>query len=212
MHRLLIARPSPFARKVRVALIEKGLPFETLMDNPWLADAQAGLHNPLAKVPVLFAADGSTVYDSRVIVEYLEAIAPAPPLLPAAPAERVAARQIEALADGVCDAVVLIVLERARPAAMQSADWITRQRAKVAAGVAAVERQQVGRAREGGDWLVGGALGLADIAVGCMTGYLDVRLPEFDWRAASPQLKALHERLDARESFHTTRPATQPLA
>jgi glutathione S-transferase len=203
---LLVATPSPFARKARIALLEKGIPFEVVVDNPWNPGAQAPAHNPLGKIPVLFTDDGNTVFDSRVIVEYLEAVHPARPLLPADALDRAAARQIEALADGVCDAIVLIVLERARPPALQSRDWIARQLAKVRAGVG-----EAARALGGRKWFIGATFSLADIAAGCMLGYLDLRLPEVAWRGAHPCLIPFFERIMARDSFKQTIPSAQPI-
>ena len=203
---LIIATPSPFARKARIALLEKRIAFETIVDNPWVANARAPGHNPLGKIPVLLTDDGNTVFDSKVIVEYLDATHPGNPLLPRIPLARVAAKQIEALADGVCDAVVLIVLERARPRALQSTDWISRQVAKVEAGVA-----QAAQALQGAAFFVGDRFSVADIAVGCMLGYLDLRLPEFEWRARQPGLMPFHERMMARESFRQTLPSTQAI-
>ncbi len=203
---LVIATPSPFARKARVAMLEKGLAFETVVDNPWNPGARAPQLNPLGKIPVLLLDDGRTLVDSRVIVEYLETLGRPPALLPADPAARVAHRQIEALADGVCDAVVLTVLERSRAPGKQSADWIARQRAKVVSGVAALERE-LGR----GTWFVGDAYGLADVAAGCMLGYLDLRLPELDWRATAPGLAAFAKRVFERPAFRQTTPSAQPI-
>jgi glutathione S-transferase len=204
--KLVVATPSPFARKARIALLEKGVAFEVVIDNPWNPGAQAPMHNPLGKIPVLLTADDGVIFDSKVIVEYVEAKWPFPPLLPADAMGRVAARQVEAAADGVCDAVVLIVLERARPDGLQSADWVARQRAKVEAGVADAE------ARLGAhDWFVSGAFGLADIAVGCMLGYLDLRLQEFAWRERAPRLAAWYEQLGARDSLRATQPSAQTI-
>lgn len=204
--RLIIATPSPFARKARVALLEKGIAFETVIDNPWNPGAQAPEHNPLGKIPVLFTDDGNTVFDSKVIVEYLDAVYPARPLFPAHPLDRVAAKQVEALADGICDAVVLIVLERARPAELQSRDWIARQIAKVEAGVA-----EAARALGGREWFIAKEYSVADIAAGCMLGYLDLRLPDFDWRAAQPELLPFFARVMAREAFKQTVPTAQTI-
>ena len=204
--RLIIATPSPFARKARIALLEKGIAFETVIDNPWNPNAQAPDHNPLGKIPVLLTDDGGGVYDSKVIIEYLEALYPGTPLLPRVPLARVAARQIEALADGVCDAIVLIVLERARPAGLQSRDWINRQVAKVQAGVA-----QAAQALAGNEFFIGGRFSVADIAVGCMLGYLDLRLPEFEWRAEQSGLIPFYERMMSRDSFKQTVPSAQPI-
>lgn len=205
--KLIIATPSPFARKARVALLEKGLRFTVEVDNPWIAGASIAPHNPLKKVPVLVTPDDGAIFDSRVIVEYIEAKWPQPPLLPAAAMARVAVHQIEAIADGVCDAVVLIVLEQARPPQLQSRDWIARQMAKVEAGV-----DEAGRRLAGGPWFVAGGFGLADIAVGCMLGYLDLRLPAFQWRERAPALAVLFEKLRLRDSFRATQPSAQPLA
>lgn len=206
MMRLVIATPSPFARKVRVALLEKRIPFETIIENPWLPDTRIGASNPLGKVPALLLDDGVVLHDSKVIVEYLETLGRPPALIPAEPAERILHRQIEAIADGVCDACVLIVLERARPLPQQSGEWIARQRRKVEQGTAELSRRLGDRGRFGSV-----ELGLAEIATGCALGYLGLRLPEFDWAARHPNLAGLLERLSARSSFAQTVPIAQIL-
>lgn len=207
MHTLIIAAPSPFARKARIALLEKGVTFEVEIDNPWSPAARAPAHNPLGKIPVLLTEDDGAILDSRLIVEYVEEKWPLPALLPSGARNRVATRQIEVLADGVCDAVVLIVLERARLPQLQSRDWIMRQFAKVEAGVAEVERRLAP-----GPCYNGQCFGLADIAVGCMLGYLDLRMPEFAWRECAPGLDGLFTTLSKRESFRATRPTAQTIA
>jgi glutathione S-transferase len=204
--KLFIATPSPFARKVRIALIEKAMAFELVVENPWLPASAMAEVNPLAKVPALVLDDGTVVHDSPVIVEYLETLGREPRVLPEPGALRVAHRQIEAVADGVCDAVVLVVLERARPAAQQSAEWIARQRRKVEQGVAELERLLGDR-----ETFTPFGFGLAEIATGCALGYLDVRLPDYDWRAAAPRLAPWFAELDARPSFAATRPSAQPI-
>jgi glutathione S-transferase len=205
--KLLVASPSPYARKVRIALLEKGLDFDTLLDLPWNPAAKAPGMNPLGKVPALALDDGRVLYDSRVIIEYLETLGRGPALLPAEPLARVEHRQIEALADGVCDAIVLTVLERARAPALQSADWIARQRVKIEAGFAEAARLL-------GDkpLFIAGRLGLADIAVGCMLAYAELRLAQLAWRSLHPNLDRLSRRLEARPSFRQTRPEAQPIA
>jgi len=205
--KLVIARPSPFARKVRVALREKGLAFEEIVENPWAADTAAPGTNPLGKVPALILDDGRVVYDSKVIVEYLETLDRPPPLIPADPDLRIAHKQIEALADGVCDAVVLVVLERSRPGDLQSGDWIGRQTRKIEAGTA-----ELAQLLGAGEWITSSDFGLADIAAGCALGYLDLRCPEFDWRRRHPALGGYFVRLDERPSFAATRPEAQPVA
>jgi glutathione S-transferase len=205
--KLVIAKPSPFARKVRVALREKRLAFEEVVDNPWAAGTIVPGTNPLGKVPALLLDDGRVVYDSKVIVEYLETLDRPPQLIPAGPALRIAHKQIEALADGVCEAVVLVALERSRPHDLQSSDWIGRQTRKIEAGIAELERLL-----GAGEWLTPSGFGLADIAAGCALGYVDLRLSEFDWRRRHPALDRLAARLAARPSFAATRPEAQPLA
>jgi glutathione S-transferase len=204
--KLLSATPSPFARKVRIALAEKGIPFELVTDMPWGGDTSVPSLNPLGKVPVLVLDDGKALFDSRFILEYLELKHPVPPLLPVDIDGRLAAKQVEVLADGVCDAVVLIVIEGLRPRERQSIDWMARQRRKINAGVAALAASL-----QGGPWALGDAFGLADIAIGSALGYVDLRLPETAWRPAHPGLVALAERLATRPSFRATTPYVQDI-
>ena len=204
--KLIIASPSPFARRARVALIEKGLAFEEVMDEPWNPGALAPAHNPLGTVPVLILDDGRSLYDTRVIEEYLETLAP-PALIPAELAARLEALQVEALADGVSEAVVLLVLEEHRRPGMQSGEWTARQRRKVEQGTAELARRLGDRAHFAGD-----ALTVADIAVASALAYLDLRLPEYAWRPAHPNLAAFSDAMEARESFRRTQPYTQPIA
>ena len=205
--KLLIATPSPFARKARIALHEKALAFEEIVDVPWSPDTAAPASNPLGKIPVLFLDDGRTVYDSSVIVECIEMLVPEPPLIPQDPLARLLVRQIEALADGICDAVVLIVVERNRKEAQRSRDWIARQWRKVEAGTAELSRLLDGRAH-----FVGDAFSLADIAAGSALRYLDLRLPDFDWRGPHPDLVAFSDRMESRESFQRSVPRAQTIA
>jgi len=204
--KLIIAKPSPYARKARVALLEKAIPFETEIDVPWNPDTEAPRLNPLGKIPILVLDDGRVVHDSKVIVEYLETLDRPPRLIPSDPLLRLAHKQIEATADGVCDAVVLIVLELSRKPALQSADWLSRQRRKVEAGTIALADDLGSK-----QWFVGAEFGLADIAVGCMLGYLDLRLSEFAWRERQANLAAFAQRVFSRPSFAATVPETQQI-
>jgi glutathione S-transferase len=204
--KLIIAKPSPYARKARIALLEKRIPFESEIDVPWNPDTEAPRLNPLGKIPILVLDDGRVVHDSKVIVEYLETLDRLPRLIPSDPLLRLAHKQIEATADGVCDAVVLIVLERSRKPALQSADWLSRQRRKVEAGTSALADELGSK-----QWFVGAEFGLADVAVGCMLGYLDLRLPEFLWRERHSNLAAFAQRVFARPSFASTVPETQQI-
>lgn len=216
MYRLISATPSPYARKVRIALIEKGIPFELQTEVPWHSDTATPTYNPLEKLPVLVLPDGSGIYESRFILEWLEVRHPAPRLLPDTPDEILAARQIEVIADGVCDAVVLLFFERMRQA--PSAEWTARQRRKVEGGVRALAAQALaGQAGDalaagaGGVFLVGGRFGLADIAVGTALRYLAVRYPEFDWAGRYPALATISALLEARPSFAATNPVPQTI-
>ncbi len=202
--KLVIATPSPFARKARIALLEKGLPHEVRVQNPWETSIE---QNPLGKVPVLILDDGTVLHDSGVIVEYLDTLGAPPRLIPQDPALRVVHRQIEAIADGLCDAVVLIVAERARPPERLSADWIARQAQKLPRGLDELERRM-----GSGETFTAHGLGLAEISAGCALGYLDLRYPELAWREDHPRLAALAARLAARPSFAATVPAAQPIA
>lgn len=202
--KLIIATPSPYARKARVALLEKNIPFESIIDNPWLPDTGIRKINPLGKVPALILDSGEVLHDSSVIVEYVDTLAQPPRLIPVDPLTRVAVKQIEAIADGVCDAVVLILLERYRKSEQQSANWISRQRNKVDAGVDELS-QRLGDK----EFFTAAGFSLAEIATACTLGYLDLRFPEFDWRAGHGKLQRLFETMSARTSFAQTMPSAQ---
>lgn len=202
--KLLSATPSPFARKARIALHEKGLPFELLTEVPWNNDASAPQYNPLGKIPVLMLSDGTCIYESRLILDYLELKHPYPALMPKEIDQLLAAKQLEALADGACDAVVLMFIERQREPEKQSAEWEQRQAGKVKAAVEEIAH----RVPHDREFTVGDHFGLGDIAVGCVLGYLDLRYPELNWRKHA-HLVSLFERLSARESFCRTVPTAQ---
>lgn len=198
--KLVASLTSPYARKIRVALAEKSLPFELEVDIPWLADTRVPSYNPLGKVPALVADDGELWFDSPVIAEYLDTLA-GPLLLPA---DRVAAlpvRQAEALADGITDAAVAAFLEGMRPAERQDPAAIERQLGKISRGLTALEARVAQRKGCAGE-----ALSIADIAIGCTLGYLDLRFAHLGWRASHPQLAAWAAGLLARPSFTTTAP------
>lgn len=212
MYRLISATPSPYARKVRIALAEKDIAFELRTEVPWNATTETPAYNPLEKLPVLILPNGQGLYESRFILEWLEAKHPEPPLLaPAGTDDALAARQVEVIADGICDALVLLFWERHRPEAHRSAPWMARQRRKVDGGLRAVAALAEAR-NDGCDWLVGARFGLADIAAGVVLGYLDVRFPEHPWRCLHPVLGRLSERLAGRPSFRDTMPTPQRIA
>lgn len=206
MFTLISATPSPYARKVRIALIEKGLPFELRTEVPWDSTTTTPRHNPLEKVPVLLLPDGSSVYESSHIVQWLELKFPQPALLPADIDDRLAALKLEVLCDGVCDAIVLTHFEKLRDGG-GSAAWLARQRRKIVGGAAEMARL-VGKRQ----WAVGDRCTLGDIAVGTAFGYLSLRYPELDWRASYPDLAVYLDRLGQRPSFSTTVPTAQTFA
>jgi glutathione S-transferase len=199
--KLLYAPTSPYARKVRIALAEKKIECQFVEASPWTPDTVVPQFNPLGKIPVLMLDDDTPLYDSRVIVEYLDNVSPVSRLIPEPARQRIVVRRWEALADGMCDAAVAIVLERKRPAKQQSPEFVERQQAKIVAGLAEM-------ARELGDkgWCNGEAYSLADIATGVMLGYLDLRHPEVDWRGEYPNLARHAEKLGRRASFADTVP------
>ena len=199
--KLYASYTSPYARKVRIALAEKKIECELVDESPWTADTTVTQYNPLGKVPVLLMDDGTALYDSRVIVEYLDSVSPVSRLIPEPSRQRIAVKRWEALADGVCDAAVAIVLEAKRPAKQQSREWIDRQRHKIDLGVRDLASELGDKA-----WCNGEAYSLADIATGCALGYLDLRHPAIDWRAEYPNLVKLAEKLAKRPSFAETAP------
>ncbi|MGA7949070.1 MAG: glutathione S-transferase [Thiobacillaceae bacterium] len=198
----LVSSPTtPFGRKVRIVLLEKKIPFELVPDVPWSPDTKVGEFNPLGKVPVLVLKDGDTLYDSRVIVEYLENVSPVGNLLPKEPGTRIAVRKIEALADGLIDAAALMFLEGKRPEEQRSKEWTTRQETKVLRSLEALSAALGERVH-----FVGGKFSLADIAAGCALGYLDFRFSYIDWRNTHPNLASFAARLAERVSFKETLP------
>lgn len=204
MLKVISATPSPYARKVRIALLEKGIPFELVTDVPWNDDTIVRNYNPLEKLPILVTESDGEIYDSALILDYIEWTWPEPPLLPRDAKGRLAAKQVEVLQNGICDSTILTMFERQRGEGKQSAEWLARQRRKIERGVAELARLAGGR-----NFIVGDAFTLADITAGTALGYLSLRFPEFDWRAAHPELVPYFDRLSERESFKATVPSAQ---
>jgi len=191
---------SPYARKVRIVAIEKKLECEFVKEDVWSPDTRIAEQNPLGKIPALVLDDG-VVFDSRVIVEYLDARAPTIRLIPQGNRERTAVRTLESLADGLCDAAISMLLERKfHSAEAVSQDWLTRQAAKVD-GALATMSQTLGRS----PWMNDKAFSLADIACGVALGYLELRFPENTWRQAYPNLLDFYNRMMERPSFQSTK-------
>jgi glutathione S-transferase len=193
---------SPYVRKVRVVMAEKKLDYSLELDNVWGADTNIHESNPLGKVPCLVMEDGSAMYDSRVIAEYLDTLTPVCKLLPPNGRDRADVKVWEALADGVLDAAVLVRLERTlRPQEQQSDKWIERQFGKVHAGLNVMSTNLSEQA-----FCMGNHYTLADVAVGCCLGWLLFRFPEIEWRNDYPNLARLYDKLSERPSFRDTVP------
>ncbi|NYT66730.1 glutathione S-transferase N-terminal domain-containing protein [Alcaligenaceae bacterium] len=191
---------SPYVRKVRVVMAEKKLDYELVLEDVWADDSVIQQHNPLGKVPCLIMDDHGSLFDSRVIVEYLDTLSPVGRLLPQQGRDRAATKCWEAIADGLLDAAVTINIENNRKAIeFRSQAWVDRQHGKISAALEHMEKTL-------GDqpFCMGVNFSLADIAVGCALGYLDFRFPEIDWRANQPELHRLYEKLQARPSFEST--------
>ncbi len=201
--KLIGSLTSPYVRKIRVVLAEKKIDYDLVLDNPWAGDNQVGALNPLGKVPVLVLDDDSTLYDSRVIAEYLDTVAPNNRLIPASGRERISVKRWEALADGVLDAAVSAFLEAKRPDGERSPSWIDRQRGKVS-GALKVMADDLGDQ----PWCHGNGLSLADVAVGCALGYVSFRLGDIPWASQHPKLSAFYEKLMQRQAFADTIPST----
>ncbi|HEY0200910.1 MAG TPA: glutathione S-transferase C-terminal domain-containing protein [Burkholderiaceae bacterium] len=203
--KLIGSRTSPYVRKVRVVLAEKKLDCHFVEENPWAEGSTIGASNPIGKVPCLIMDGGEAVFDSRVIVEYLDTLSPVGKLIPPSGRERVEVKTWEALADGLLDAAVLARLEATwagRSEGERSQAWIDRQLGKAHAGLQAMGKGLGDKAFCGGIHFT-----LADVAVGCALGWLDFRFPEIAWRADHPNLARLYDKLVQRPSFAETVPA-----
>lgn len=200
--KLIGSLASPYVRKVRIAMAEKKLDYELVLENVWAPETRIQQSNPLGKVPCLVMEDGGAMFDSRVIVEYLDTLSPVGKLIPPNGRERAEVKCWEALADGVLDAGVLVRIERTqRPPTQQSPEWIKRQLDKVDAGLKAMSAGLKDTA-----FCSGNHYTLADVAVGCTLGWLSFRFPEIDWRDSYPNLAKLFDKLSERPSFKDTMP------
>ncbi len=199
--KLIGSLTSPYVRKVRVALAEKKVECEFVVENVHAPDTTISQFNPLGKIPALVLDDNTCVYDSRVIVEYLDFRAPNHRLIPDAGRERTEVKVWEALCDGMQDAAIAIVMENKRPEALRSQEWIDRQMKKVNNSLAAMS-QNLGK----NPWAHGTGFSLADISLGVALGYLLLRFPDLDWKKTYPNLQAHYDKLTERQSFKDTVP------
>jgi glutathione S-transferase len=199
--KLLYTPNSPYARKVRIVAIEKHI--DLTLQEVVLGDPESPLkqHNPLGKVPTLILGDGDNLYDSRVIVEYLDFHTPVARLISQDHSARVATRRWEALADGICDAAIAAMMEGRRPPEQQSQAIIDRQLDKVMLGLEVMNLDIYKK-----KWCVNETFSLADIAVGCMLGYVDYRHKQLNWQDKFPNLAKHYSLLVKRPSFKLTMP------
>jgi glutathione S-transferase len=202
--KLLGSKTSPYVRKVRIVMLEKKLDYVFVPEDVWSAQTTITETNPLGKVPCLIMEAGEALFDSRVIVEYLDTLSPVGKLIPAVGRERAEIKTWEALADGVLDAAILARLEATwvgRSPAERSQAWIDRQLGKIHTSLKAMSKGL-------GDkpYCAGIHLSLADVAVGCALSYMDFRFPQINWRSDYPNLQKLLDKLMLRPSFAETRP------
>jgi glutathione S-transferase len=200
--KLIGSLTSPYVRKVRVVMAEKKLDYQLVLEDVWGQDAILK-SNPLGKVPCLVMEGGEAVFDSRVIVEYVDTLSPVGKLIPPTGRERVEVRTWEALADGLCDAAISARMEATwgpREGA-RSQPWIDRQLSRVHS---ALQAMSLGLGDK--PWCNGNHFTLADVAVGCALAYLDFRFAQIDWRGAHANLAKLADKLATRQSFIDTAP------
>jgi len=200
--KLLASLASPYTRKVRVVLAEKKIDCEMELVDVQPVENPVNAHNPLGKIPALILDDGSALYDSRVIVEFLDGKSPISRLIPEELRDRVAVRRWEALADGVLDAGLLVRYESLRDKSEQSAAWSAKQLGRIKRGMALMSADLGER-----PWCHAERYSLADIAVGCCLGWLNFRKPGgIDWLAEYPALAKHYDKLMARPAFADTVP------
>ncbi len=197
--KLRSAATSPYVRKVMVLLHETGQAgdVELIPTNVWDPATDIGADNPLGKVPALILDDGTVLFDSPVICEYLDAQHDGVTLFPEPGPERWAALRLQALADGGLDALLLRRMEGLREKAQQSEAWIARQ-------VAAADRTFDVLERDAA--MLAGTLTIGTITVGCLLGYRDFRFDADGWRTGRPKLAKWYEAFATRSSMQATVP------
>ncbi|MCW2243976.1 glutathione S-transferase C-terminal domain-containing protein [Azospirillum canadense] len=190
---------SPYVRKVMMVAIECGLEnaIEKQTTNAWAADTDLPTDNPLCKVPALVLEDGTTLFDSPVVAEYLDTLHDGPRLFPATGPARWAALRQQALADGICDAAILRRLESQRPDGEKSPNWMERQRRAVTRALDVLEAEAAG---------LGDTPTIGTLALLVALGYLDFRFGHEDWRQGRPALTRWFESMSARDSYRRTEP------
>ena len=202
--KIIMATPSPYARKVRVVLREKKIKFEEIIDIPWNTDTLTVSLNPLGKIPILLRNEHKPLFDSKVIVQYLDYYEPKPLFYPINPEENIYARLIESVADGICDAIVLIFLENSRKETLRSKSWIKRQEEKIFEGV-----KYLSNYLDEQKYFVDNYFSIADVCGFSCLEYLDLRFPKLKWRDKYPNLNTYWNIHKDRQSFKETMPLAQ---
>ncbi len=196
--RLIGSQTSPFVRKVRVLLIEKGFDdIEVENVNAFEDPKELVAHNPMSRVPVMILTNGVVFYDSKLIVDYIESNMQGPKFVPEAGASRWFVLQAEAHADTMIDVAIRSILERKRPADKQIKEKIVRDEIAVARGVGAAAKMIKG---------MDAKLNLGHISIACAMAYVDFRMPHLKWRDRHPELSAWYQEMRLRASMQATVP------
>lgn len=190
---------SPYVRKARVLIAEKGLQVEFVVEDPWIENSPIISKNPLSKVPALEIGPDNFMFESALVVHYLDHV-DGRSFTPRDPPGYWQAQWWQALGHGIIDAVIARVLESRRPAEKQMPEKMTREEGRVQRAIALAEKSF-----KGGDYLVGNRFSLADLVFGVALQYTDFRYPH-DWRAGAPKIAAWHKGIAARPSFIETQP------
>jgi len=199
MMKLFYTNTSPYARKVRIVLFEKGLDsqVEYILCNQFDDAVELKGYNPLGKIPTLVLDDGRAVYDSPVICEYLDGLNTNGELVPLGRDARLHVNTIQALADGIIDASYNIVMEGRRDVAVRSASSTVRWEASIKSAVKQAELYIQ---------TLTDKICMAHITLGAALGYLDFRLSLLAWRTGHDDLAMWYEALSQRPSMVSTRP------
>ena len=202
--KLIIATPSPYARKVRVIMREKNINFEEIIDVPWNTDTLTLGINPLGKIPILLRDGHEPLFDSKVIVQFLDKYKQKPLFYPKDPDENISARLVETVAEGICDSIVLLFLENSRNETLRSKTWIKRQEKKIIEGVKYLSNNLQEK-----KYFVGNFFNIADVSVFTCLEYLDLRFSKFKWRDSYQNLVSYWLIHKNRQSFIETKPVSQ---
>jgi glutathione S-transferase len=199
--KLIASYTSPYARKARIICAERNIQFEMVEDNPWNADAKIRAANPLGRVPALVLANGTALFDSRVICEYLDETFPGARLTPTNGVDRYLVKRMEALGDGIVDSGIYIFLERKREESVRNIDMIHRRISQINASLDEAQKLVAGRA-----FAIGNSLSMADIALCAGLAWIEFRLGDLNGLKNHPALATYFAAINDRPSFVSTRP------